>query len=196
MPTSQTEVIVISAIVLAAAGLIQGTQIWLHRRRRLSFRDAATRAGLDPGDGDWVEAKCAATVIRGRELYTRHSRRDPEKDTLIEAELPGKFPEAFHASTDEHAIGLVRATFPTRSGKHTVYVRGLVEADTLAFLTGDVREALAEGLDLAPQAFIEPNKLLIRERRWFPAEVIRSMFAGLARICRTLAPEPAGYRRP
>lgn len=179
---------------MAVVSAVLGTQAWLHRRRRLAFVDAAARAGLDPGDGPWVEAKCAAAVIVGREVYHRSSRDNPIKETSIVARLPGKFPEAFHASTDEHAIGIVRESFPTASGRGTVYVRGLIAEETRAFLGDPLREAMAEAFDLGPDLVIEPNEIRLFALQWFSPEYLRSTFAGIARLCRVLAPDEQAYR--
>lgn len=194
MPTSNEEALVITAAVCGVAGAFAAVRGWLHRRRRLAFRDAAARAGLDPGDGPWVDAQVGATRIVGREILVRHARRDPEKHTVISAELPGTFPDAFHASTSAHAIGLLRRTIPTPSGRHQVYVRGPFAEEVDALLTEPIVAALAEGLDLAPDAVLEPGVVRLSQMRWFPPEVLVRSFAGIARIARAFAPADAGYR--
>ena len=195
MATTDAEALVITAGTLSVVLTIYGTRAWPRRRRRVAFRAAAVRAGVEPGDGPWVEARVGTTSIVAREWIDAPSRGDPVKWTSVEAALPGRFPEAFHASTDEHAIGLLRATFPTTSGRHTVFVRGLDEVDVTQFLDAEVRRALAEGLDLAPDAEVVPNAVRLSRSRWYPSLEVERILTGFVRICSALARPPStGYR--
>ncbi len=194
MPRSLEEMLAIGAVATGVATAVAVIRARMHRRRRLAFREAATRAGLSPGDGDWVDAEVGAIRIVGREILHTRSRRDPVKQTSIEAKLPGAFPESFHASTDEHAIGLLRRTIPTPSGRHRVYVRGPRADEVDAFLTEPRIEALAEGLDLAPDAEVSPGLVRISVLRWYGADALVRSFAGVARIARAFAGPGAGYR--
>ena len=112
----------------------------------------------------------------------------------VEAALPGPFPDGFHASTDEDAVGLVRASFPTASGRHTVFARGLNEDQVNVFLSLEVCRALAEGLDLAPDAEVVPSAVRLSQQRWYSAVDVERILTGFARICTVLARAPTGYR--
>lgn len=184
------------AVVGALAGLLFWYRARRARLRRAAFRAAARRAGLDPGPGPWVEARVADTEIRGREEEIYRNRQDPLKVTTISAKLTRPLPEAFHASTNEGAIGLLRASFPTVSGRHTVYVRGLDPAAVEAFVEPRVRQAFAEAFDLAPFLEIEDGKASVSALRWFgPAELER-MFRGVARVCEAMSERSGGFRDP
>jgi len=194
MPTSPIEALVIAGGTVSTALAILGVRTWLHHRRRLRFRAAAIRAGLELRESQWVVAKIGATLLSAEELYHTPARSNPIKETRMTAELPGEFPEAFHASTDEGAIGLLRSTFPTASGKHRVYVRGLDEVAVTRFVDDTVRRALEEGLELCPEAEVVPGYLRVARLRWFDEEHLVRMFRGFTRLARTLAPTTAGYR--
>lgn len=194
MRNDPTSVFAGVGIALALAALIYGPFLYRHRRRRLAFRAAAMRAGLEPGDGSWVDAPCGSTRIKGQEHYRTYDVPLPIKSTNISASIPGAFPEAFNASTHDNATGVVRTTFPTASGKRTVYVRGLVQAETLAFVTEPIREALAEGLDLAFDSELVAGMLRLSTNRWYTPEELTATFAGFMHITRALSAEPAAYR--